>query len=99
MSQRLSSILMTLWFFFAIASLFIALALSPMGIRLLLPGSQATSWVYPALLVLPPLLLLVQRSLGSRVSRPLALILAASLALIGLLLFVFLASMFVGSPL
>ena len=99
MGQRLTSILVTLWFFFAIASLFIALAMSPMGIRLLLPNSQPSSWLYPALLALPPIPFLVQHSLGSRVSRPLAFILATSLAFVGLLLFLFVASMFVGSPL
>ena len=96
MSARLTGIVATLWFFFAVASLFIALALSPLGIRLLLPGLHPTSWIYPALLLFPPLLLIGQRVMGERAARSLGWILAISMTAAGLLLFAFLAATFLG---
>ena len=96
MSARLNGIVATLWFFFAIASLFIALALSPMGLRLLLPGSQPTSWIYPSLLLFPPLLLVGQRVVGTRASKVIGWALAIAMAVVGLLLILFLAAKFLG---
>ena len=98
MGHRLTGMLMTAWFFVAMASLFIAGALSPMGLRLLLADTHPVSWIYPALLISPPLVLLGQRALEPRISRPLAWVLTIILAMFAFLLFVFLAATFLGSP-
>lgn len=83
MSHRLSGALMTAWVFFAIASL-LAVALSPSGFSLLLPGFHPVTWLYPAGLLLPPLVLFSQRALGPNVSRPVALTMTAILGLFAL---------------
>lgn len=96
MGTRLFGIIVTLWFFFALQSLFVALVLSPMGLRLLLPGANPTSWLYPALLVCPPFALLTQRLVGSRLSNALLWFFALVLGGMVALLFVFLGSLFFG---
>ena len=68
MTGRLTGIVAALWFFFALLSLFIALAFLPLGLRLLLPSTTPSTWVYPLLLALPPIVLGFGRFLGPRVS-------------------------------
>ena len=96
MASRLTGIVATLWFFFALLSLFIALAFSPMGLSLLLPGNHPITWLYPAFLVLPPVVFGLGKVMGTRVSSLLLWPLAVALGLIALLLFSFLAVTFVG---
>jgi len=96
MASRLTGIVATLWFFFALLSLFIALVFSPMGLRLLLPGNHPVTWFYPVLLVLPPVVLGLGKAIGTRLSPLLLWPLAVSLGLVALLLFGFLAATFVG---
>ncbi|PZU62897.1 hypothetical protein [Sphingobium sp.] len=83
-------------FFFALFSLFIALAFSPMGLRLLLPGSHPITWLYPAFLALPPAILVLGSVIGNKVSRLLLWPLAVALGLLAFLLFGYLAATFVG---
>jgi hypothetical protein len=96
MESRLAGIVATLWFFFALLSLFIALIFSPLGPRLLLPGTHPSTWIYPAFLTLPPVILALRMLIGKRVSHLLLWPLATALALVSLLLFAFLAATFVG---
>lgn len=96
MENRLIGIVATLWFFIALLSLFVALVLSPMGLRLLLPGSHPSTWLYPALLTIPPVVLASRNLLGRTVSRPLLWLLVTALAVFTMLLFGFLGSIFVG---
>lgn len=96
MTSRLAGIVGTLWFFFALLSLFIALAFSPMGLRLLLPGVHPITWLYPAFLVLPPVVLALGSVIGNKVSRLLLWPLAVALGLLAFLLFAYLAAIFVG---
>ena len=96
MSTRLVGIVATLWFFFALLSLFIALALSPLGLRLLLPAANPASWVYPSLLVFPPVVLLTQRLLGATLSKMALRFLALTLGSMTLLMFVFVRSLILG---
>ena len=97
MGSRLTGIVATLWFFIAILSLFVALVLSPMGLRLLLPGSSPVTWVYPALLTIPPVALACQKYLGRSVSAVLLWLIAISLSAFALLLFALLATTFLGN--
>lgn len=94
MKTRLLGMVATLWFFFALASLFIAAVLSPMGLSLLLPDRHPSSWLYPALLSVPPIVLLGQHFLSARLSKTLLWPLAVALGLFAFLLFAFLASFF-----
>ena len=96
MRNRLIGIVATLWFFFAVLSLFMALAISPMGLRLLLPGTRPITWLYPALLIMPPVILACQNGLGAKLSRTLLWLFASVLAAFALVLFAFLSLMFVG---
>lgn len=96
MTSRLAGIVGTIWFFFALLSLFIALAFSPMGLRLLLPGEHPITWLYPAFLALPPVVLGLGSVIGAKVSRLLLWPLAVALGLIAFLLFGFLTASFVG---
>jgi len=96
MGSRLVGIVATLWFFFALLSLFVALAFSPMGLRLLIPGSHPGTWLYPAFLALPPIVLASQSLLGRRASRLVLWPLAVALSALAFLLFAFLGSTFVG---
>ena len=94
MANRLTSIVITLWFFFAVLSVFVALVFSPMGLRLLLPDKHRVSWVSPALLVLPPVSLALQSVLSARLSRILLWALLVPLAALTLLLVAFFGSAF-----
>ncbi len=94
MANRLTGIIITLWFFFAVLSVFVALAFSPMGLRLLLPDKHPVSWVYPALLVLPPVTLALQSVLSARLSRILLWALLVPLTALTLLLVAFFGSAF-----
>lgn len=96
MTGRLTGIVATLWFFTALLSLFIALVFSPMGMRLLLPGTHPVTWLYPAFLMLPPVVLGLSTIIGAKVSRLLLWPLALALGLMAFLLFGFLAATFVG---
>lgn len=96
MGTRLVGIVATLWLFFALLSLFVAFALSPMGLRLLLPATHPASWIYPALLVFPPVALLSRRLLGTRLSTGLLWTLTLALSLMALALFAFIGAMFLG---
>jgi len=96
MESRLAGIVATLWFFLALLSLFIALVFSPMGLRLLLPDAHPITWIYPALLTVPPVVLGLERLIGTRVSRLLLWPLASALGVVALLLFAYLAATFVG---
>lgn len=96
MGTRLAVIAATLWFFFALLSLFVALALSPMGLRLLLPAAHPTSWIYPTLLVVPPIVLLSRRLLGARLSSSLLWALTLALGLMAVVLFAFIGALFFG---
>ena len=96
LENRLAGLVATLWFFFALLSLFIALVFSPMGLRLLLPGTHPGTWVYPALLTLPPIALGCQKLAGRVISRLMLWTITLSLAVVALLLFAFLAASFVG---
>ena len=96
MANRLAGFVATLWFFFALLSLFIALALSPMGLGLLLPDTHPITWVYPALLALPPIALVCQKFVSTQVFRVVFWALALSLAVVGLALFAFLFGVFLG---
>jgi len=96
MTSKLTGIVATLWFFFALLSLFIASAFSPMGLRLLLPDAHPITWIYPAFLVLPPVVLSLSAIIGTRVSRLLLWPLAVALGLIAFLLLGYLAGTFVG---
>ena len=87
MRTRLFGIVATLWFFVAVLSLFVALVFSPLGLRLLLPGAQPSTWIYPTLLTVPPIFLLSEHWLGAKPS-PVALgflALALSALVLGLL--------------
>jgi len=90
----LTGIIITLWFLFAVLSVFVALAFSPMGLRLLLPDKHPVSWVYPALLVLPPVTLALQSVLSARLSRILLGALIVPLTALTLLLVAFFGSAF-----
>lgn len=94
MANRLTGIIITLWFLFAVLSVFVALAFSPMGLRLLLPDKHPVSWVYPALLVLPPVTLALQSVLSARLSRILLGALIVPLTALTLLLVAFFGSAF-----
>lgn len=94
--SRLTGIVATLWFFFALLSVFIALVFSPMGLRLLLPSTHPITWLYPAFIALPPVVLGLTAVIGTRVSRLLLWPLAGTLGLAAFLLFSFLAVTFVG---
>jgi hypothetical protein len=94
MANRLTGIILTLWFFFAVLSVFVALAFSPMGLRLLLPDKHLISWVYPALLVVPPVALASQSLLSARLSRILLWALVVPLTAFTLLLIAFFGSAF-----
>jgi len=96
MTSRLIGIVATLWFFSVLVSLFIALAFSPLGLRLLLPSTHPSTWLYPAFLALPPVVLGLGRLLGPRVSRLLLWPLVMTLGAAAMLLFGFLAAAFVG---
>lgn len=96
MMERLSGIVATLWFFFALLSLFVALAFSPLGLRLLLPGIHPFTWIYPAFLVVPPFVLAGRKVLNPKNFRGLLWILASGLAAMGLLLGAFITTMLVG---
>jgi len=96
MERRLIGIVATLWFFFALLSLFVALAFSTMGLRMLLPGVQPKTWIFPVFLALPPAILASQKLLTPRVSRILLWPVAVALATLALLLLIFLASTFFG---
>lgn len=96
MESRLAGIVATLWFFFALLSLFIALVFSPMGVGLLLPNTHPITWIYPAFLTLPPVVLGLGRLIGTTGSRLLLWLLAAALGVVALLLFAYLAATFVG---
>jgi len=97
MSSRLSGIVATLWFFFAIFSVFVALVLSPMGLRLLLPDAEPASWFYPTFLLLPPILLVAQGHFDSKLTRAtlwlmsigLTVLVLALVALLGRVFFAF----------
>ena len=94
MANRLTGIIITLWFLFAVLSVFVALAFSPMGLRLLLPDKHPVSWVYPALLVLPPVTLALQSVLSAMLSRILLGALIVPLTALTLLLVAFFGSAF-----
>jgi hypothetical protein len=96
MESRLAGIVATLWFFFALLSLFIALVFSPMGLRLLVPDTHPITWIYPAFLILPPMVLGVGNLIGTRASRLLLWPLAAAQGMVVLALFAYLAATFVG---
>ncbi|ANK12903.1 hypothetical protein [Erythrobacter neustonensis] len=96
MGNRLAGIAATLWFFFALLSLFVALALSPMGLRLLLPTAHPASWIYPTLLVAPPIALLSQRLLGARLSSRLLWPLTLALGIMLLALITLIGALFLG---
>ena len=91
---RLTGVVATLWAFFALFSVFVALTLSPMGLRLLLPSTHPSTWIYPALLVIPPSVLLCQRFLSMRVAQVLLWCLSLALGAFTLLLVAFTASFF-----
>lgn len=67
-----------------------------MGLRLSLPREHPTSWVYPALLVCPPVVLLTQRLLGAKFSNAALWSLAVALGLMAFALFAFIGAMFLG---
>lgn len=96
MESRLTGVVATLWFFFAVLSLFIAVGFSPLGLRLLLPGTHPNTWIYPALLTLPPIALGSSRIVGSTNARLLLWPLATVLGVAAVLLFAYLAATFVG---
>jgi uncharacterized membrane protein YfhO len=96
MTGRLTAIVATLWFFIVLLSLFIALVFWPMRLGLLLPGTHPLTWLYPAILLLPPVVLGLRTIVGARVSRLLLGPLALALGLIAFFLFGFLAATFVG---
>jgi len=96
METRLAGIVITLWFFFGLLSLFIASVFSPMGMGLLLPDRHPLSWIYPALLLLPPITLGLHRVSTSTASRLLLFAVATALGISALALFAFLAATFVG---
>lgn len=96
MTSRLAGIVGTLWFFFALLSLFIALVMSPMGLRLLLPGMHPITWLYPAFLTLPPAVLVLGSFIDNKVSRLVLWPLVVALGLLAFLLFGYLAATFVG---
>jgi multidrug efflux pump subunit AcrB len=94
MANRLTGIILTIWFFFVVLSVFVALAFSPMGLRLLLPDKHPVSWVYPALIVVPPVALASQGIFSARLSRILLWALVVPLTVFTLLLIVFFGSAF-----
>ncbi|OJY61606.1 MAG: hypothetical protein BGP16_06510 [Sphingobium sp. 66-54] len=94
MANRLAAIIITLWLFFALLSVFVALAFSPMGLRLLLPDRHPVSWVYPALLIVPPVALASQSLLSARFSRLSLWIIVIPLGAFTLLLLAFFGSAF-----
>lgn len=96
MESRLAGIVATLWFFFALLSLFIASVISPMGLRLLLPGTHPTTWIYPVLLTLPPVAIGLGKFIGPRRSRQLLWPLGGALGVAASLLFLYVAATFVG---
>jgi len=96
MENRLVGIVATLWFFVTLLSLFIALAFSPMGLLLLLPGINPTTWIYPAFLALPPIALGCQNVMGKTISRLLLWLLTSVMTAAVLLLSGYLAMSIVG---
>lgn len=96
MESRLAGIVATLWFFFALLSLFIASVLSPMGLRLLLPGTHPTTWIYPVLLTLPPVAIGLGKFIGTRRLRLLLWPLGVALGVVASLLFFYFAAIFFG---
>lgn len=96
MENRLAGIVATLWFFFALLSLFLALAFSPIGLRSLLPGPHPITWICPVLLAMPPMALAYRLILGRAVPRLCLWAVAILLAAFGFLLVVFVVTTFVG---
>lgn len=96
MENRLSAIVATLWFFFALLSLFVASVFSPMGLRMLLPGTHPTTWIYPVLLTLPPVAIGLGKFIGARRSRLLLWPLGGALGVVASLLFLYAAATIVG---
>lgn len=96
MGPRIFGIVVTGWFLFTILSLVVALAFSPMGLRLLLPEEHPVTWIYPALLVLPPVIIATRNLLGARATLFLLWPLAVVLAAFDVLLLVFLGSALLG---
>jgi len=92
MSLRLAKIILPLWLCFTLMSVSIALFFSPMGLRLLLPEWHPLSWIYPALIVLPPIVVGTQKHLNTRASRLMMWSIAVPLAAFALLLLAFLGT-------
>jgi hypothetical protein len=97
MESRLFGIVATAWLFFTILSLFVALAFSPMGLRLLLPEKHPVTWVYPALLIAPPLIVAFHGMLGPKATRVLLWAMAIALTACAMLLIVFFGAAMFGS--
>ena len=96
MNARLVGIVGTLWFFFALMMLFIAFVYSGVGFRLLLPEGHPATWIVPILLFGVPALLASQRFVSPKFSRPVFWMALIGLAVLGVGLFAFLSSIFVG---
>ncbi|MBA3729804.1 MAG: hypothetical protein H0W92_03230 [Sphingomonas sp.] len=97
MRTRLTGIVLTLWFILAVLSLFVALAFSPLGIRLLLPGSQPGTWIYPLFLTVPPVFLFSQHWLGDEASQITLWSFALALGAFVLVLLAFVGNLFFGA--
>jgi hypothetical protein len=97
MTSRLFGIVATFWLMFTVFSLIVALAFSPMGLHLLIPDKHPITWVYPALIVVPPVLLASQNLLKPKAIRLILWPLAIMLTGFVMVLLLFLGSAFFGS--
>ena len=74
--------------------LVVALALSPLGLGLLLPERHPATWIYPALILMPPMIFASHRALGPKTVRVVLWPLTVVLAAVTLLLILCLGSAF-----